>query len=99
MDTNSDCAQKGGQRYSMVLLAHGAGNFLRDRLLFNSDFYRIHVCDICGMIAQSDLDTQMYLCKCKRNYNRTKVSQVFLPYAIFIGRRCLFHRKVSIVRY
>ena len=64
-----------------VLLAHGASNFLRDRLLFNSDFYRVHICSICGLIAQSDLETQRFLCKCQKPYNRTKIAQVMMPYA------------------
>jgi DNA-directed RNA polymerase II subunit RPB2 len=71
-----------GEMEKDVLLAHGSANVLRDRLLFNSDLYRVHVCDICGMIAQADLETKRYLCKCVKPYNRSKISQVYMPYAM-----------------
>jgi DNA-directed RNA polymerase beta subunit/intein/homing endonuclease len=71
-----------GEMERDVFLAHGVAEFLRDRLLFNSDFYRVHVCDLCGLIAQADLETQRFLCKCNKNSpNMTKISQVYLPYA------------------
>jgi len=79
-----------GEMEKDCLLAHGASNMLRDRLLFNSDLYRVHVCDLCGMIAQSDLETQRYLCKCVKPYNRVKISQVYLPYAMK-----LLHQELS----
>lgn len=71
-----------GEMERDVLLAHGSANFIQDRLLFNSDHYRVHVCDLCGMIAQSDLKKQEFLCKCEYPYNRTKISQVHMPYAM-----------------
>lgn len=75
----------GGLRFGEMekdcLIAHGASNFLQDRLFFNSDFYRVHVCEVCGLFAQADLKNQHFLCKCQKPYNRTKIAQVFIPYA------------------
>lgn len=73
-----------GEMEKDSLAAHGSANFLRDRLLFNSDVYRIHVCDDCGMFAQTDVENNKFLCKCSGNpstYNRTRISQVIIPYA------------------
>ena len=33
------------------IIAHGASNFLLDRLLYNSDAYRMFVCSKCGNSA------------------------------------------------
>ena len=63
-------------------LSHGSANMVRDRLFFNSDFYRIHVCEICGMIAESDVANNRFQCKCQKPYNRTKIAQVYLPYSM-----------------
>lgn len=75
----------GGLRFGEMerdcTLAHGASSFLQDRLFINSDMYRVHVCELCGLFAQADLDTQRFLCKCTKPYNRTKISQVYIPYA------------------
>lgn len=75
----------GGLRFGEMerdcTLAHGSSSFLQDRLFINSDMYRVHVCELCGLFAQADLDTQRFLCKCTKPYNRTKISQVYIPYA------------------
>jgi DNA-directed RNA polymerase II subunit RPB2 len=48
-------------------------------LFLNSDPYRVHVCDICGLIAKANLRTGEFQClNCKE---QTRISQVFLPYA------------------
>jgi DNA-directed RNA polymerase beta subunit len=75
----------GGLRFGEMerdcILGHGSASFLQDRLFFNSDMYRVHVCELCGLFAQIDLDNQKFLCKCTKPYNRTKISQVYIPYA------------------
>lgn len=78
-------SREGGLRFGEMerdgLVSHGATNMLKDRLFYNSDPYRIHVCKLCGMICQADLDKQQFLCKCVKGGNTTEIAQVFIPYA------------------
>jgi len=70
-----------GEMERDVLLAHGAANLIKDRFLYNSDPFRVHVCKLCGSFCQSDLDTQRFLCKCTKDGNTTEIAQVMIPYA------------------
>jgi len=78
-------SREGGLRFGEMerdaLISHGATNMLKDRLFYNSDPYRVHVCKLCGTICQADLDKQRFLCKCIKGGNTTEVAQVFIPYA------------------
>lgn len=76
-------ARDGGLRFGEMerdcIIAHGSAQLLQERTFLNSDQYRVHVCDTCGLIAVADLKSLQFKCN---SCNSNKVSQVFLPYAM-----------------
>ena len=77
-------ARNGGLRFGEMerdcMISHGAALFLKERLVDVSDKYRIHVCKNCGLIAQSDLNSQKFMCRlCNATYS--DIDQVYITYA------------------
>lgn len=59
-----------------IILALGASAFIKDRMMEQSDEYRMWVCDLCGLPAMDKGDIRECLV-CQTN----KVSRIRLPYA------------------
>ena len=76
-------SRDGGLRYGEMekdaMVAHGASQFNKERLLSASDQFRAQVCKSCGMIAA--YNDKEHIHKCKTCGNATDFNTVDLPYA------------------
>jgi len=64
------------------MIAHGMGQFLKERLVDTSDQYYVHVCSNCGMFARKKPDKDIYLCQvCNIRNESYTTHKIEIPYA------------------
>jgi DNA-directed RNA polymerase II subunit RPB2 len=79
-------ARDGGLRFGEMerdcMIAHGMGQFLKERLVNTSDQYFVHVCSSCGLFARKKPDKNIYICQlCNQRNNIYTTHKVEIPYA------------------
>jgi DNA-directed RNA polymerase II subunit RPB2 len=74
-----DGGLKIGEMEKDAMVAHGMGQFLKERMMETSDISKSYVCDECGMFASKVIDKDYY--RCKGCHNSTRISSVVIPHA------------------
>ena len=74
-----DGGLKIGEMEKDAMVAHGCGQFLKERMMECSDITKVYVCDECGLFATKAIDKDYYVCRSCNN--STRISAVTMPYA------------------
>ena len=79
-------SRDGGLRFGEMerdcMIAHGMGQFLKERLVDTSDKYNVHICSNCGFFARKKPDKNIYLCQgCNSRGESYTTHKIELPYA------------------
>eukprot|EP01026_Neomeris_dumetosa_P078167 TRINITY_DN8443_c0_g1_i4.p2 TRINITY_DN8443_c0_g1~~TRINITY_DN8443_c0_g1_i4.p2 ORF type:complete len:148 (+),score=10.15 TRINITY_DN8443_c0_g1_i4:1-444(+) len=76
-------SRDGGLRFGEMerdgIISHGCAAFLKERLMDQSDAYRIHVCKKSGLIGIANLKKQQFTSQIHKN--DSEIVQVLIPYA------------------
>lgn len=91
-------ARNGGLRFGEmerdVLIGHGMGLFLKERMLDVSDNFRVFPCRKCGMISIANPEKNIYRCgTCK---SLADTAQIRIPYAMSLLLRELESMSVAL---
>lgn len=78
-----------GEMERDAVISHGAAMFMKDRLFYQSDAYRVHVCKNCGLFAMGDIKNNRFTCK---SCTKPDVHQIEIPFAT----KLLFQELMSI---
>ena len=77
-------AKDGGLRFGEMerdcMISHGASQFLKERTFDQSDYYTVHVCDSCGLIAVAKEKDMSFSCSSCKTTNHN-ISKIEIPYA------------------
>lgn len=74
-----DGGLKIGEMEKDAIVAHGMGQFLKERMMETSDITKVYVCDDCGLFASKVIDKDYYACKSCQN--STRISAIVIPHA------------------
>jgi len=74
-----DGGLKIGEMEKDAIVAHGMGQFLKERMMETSDITKVYICDDCGLFASKVIDKDYY--NCKACHNSTRISAIVIPHA------------------